>query len=188
MTKRKNLERKQNLSVHSPVKRYLAVRHRTARQTQRHSTRSTIRYNGFIDHPRNFESLFLKPTRQNGQCRKVLIRMLEKPAVEDQNIIECLKKEYGLRITQLDFLPLGGNLFTAVYRAVADDGMHYFCKLRCSDFDEISVELPKYLSEQGIAPTIPPLTTQTDQLWAALDSFYVIFTLSLRARAGSRLN
>ena len=100
--------------------------------------------------------------------------MLEKPDIPDDEIIACLQVEYGLRIIQLAFLPLGGNLCTAVYRAVAEDGTLYFCKLRCSDFDEISVELPRFLSEQGITQIIPPLPSKTGQLWAKLEAFNVI--------------
>jgi spectinomycin phosphotransferase len=100
--------------------------------------------------------------------------MLEKPDIQDENIVACLQAEYGLRITQIAFLPLGGNLCTAVYRAVAEDGTPYFCKLRCSEFEEISVELPRYLSEQSIDQIIPPLPTKTSRLWAQLDAFHVI--------------
>jgi spectinomycin phosphotransferase len=85
-----------------------------------------------------------------------------------------LQTEYGLRIIQIAFLPLGGNLCTAVYRAVAEDGTLYFCKLRCSDFDEICVALPRLMSEQVIAQIIPPLPSKTGQLWAKLDTFNVI--------------
>jgi spectinomycin phosphotransferase len=100
--------------------------------------------------------------------------MLVKPDIEDGKIIACLQAEYGLRISQFAFLPLGGNLCTAVYRAAAEDGTLFFCKLRCSDFHEISVELPKFLSDGGIAQIIPPLVTKTGQLWAALGAYSVI--------------
>jgi spectinomycin phosphotransferase len=100
--------------------------------------------------------------------------MLEKPDIQDHEIIACLQVEYGLRIIQIAFLPLGGNLCTAVYRAVAEDGTPYFCKLRCSDFEEISVEVPRFLSEQGIAQIIPPLPSKTGRLWAQLEAFHVI--------------
>ena len=52
--------------------------------------------------------------------------MLEKPNIQDEKIIACLQVEYGLQIIQLAFLPLGGNLCTAVYRAVAEDGRCIF--------------------------------------------------------------
>jgi spectinomycin phosphotransferase len=100
--------------------------------------------------------------------------MLEKPDIQDDEIIACLQAEYGLRIIQIAFLPLGGNLCTAVYRAVAEDGTPYFCKLRCSEFEEISVELPRFLIEKGIAQVIPPLPSKTDRFWTQLEAFHVI--------------
>ncbi len=44
--------------------------------------------------------------------------MLEKPDVQDENVIACVQADYGLPIVHLGFLPLGGNVRTAVYRAV----------------------------------------------------------------------
>jgi spectinomycin phosphotransferase len=63
---------------------------------------------------------------------------------------------------------------TAVYRALADDGTSYFCKLKRGVFDETSVALPKLLSEQGITQIIAPFTTNTGQLRAAVDTFTLI--------------
>jgi spectinomycin phosphotransferase len=100
--------------------------------------------------------------------------MLEKPDLKDERIIACLQDEYGLLVFQIDFLPIGADLNTAVYRVVADDQRLYFVKLRRGVFDEISVALPKFLSDQGIAQIIAPLTTKTGQLWASLDSFKTI--------------
>ena len=83
--------------------------------------------------------------------------MLEKPDLRDERIAACLQDTYGLRVVQVTFLPLGADLNTAVYRAVADDGTPYFVKLRRGDFDEIAVTLPKFLSDQGIEQIIAPL-------------------------------
>jgi spectinomycin phosphotransferase len=47
-------------------------------------------------------------------------------------------------------------------------------KLRGGVFDETSVALPKFLSDQGIVQIIAPLATKTGQLWANLDAFKVI--------------
>lgn len=100
--------------------------------------------------------------------------MLEKPDLEDEKIIACLQDEYGLRVVQVAFLPLGADLNTAVYRVVSDDETPYFVKLRRGVFDEIAVALSKFLSDQGIAQIIAPLTTQTGRLWANLDAFKLI--------------
>jgi spectinomycin phosphotransferase len=110
--------------------------------------------------------------------------MLEKPDIQDESIIACLRDEYGLNVARLAFLPLGADLNTAVYRAVADDETPYFCKLRGGVFDETSVALPKFLSDQGIAQIIAPLATQTGQLWASLGTFKVILYPFVAGRNG----
>ena len=110
--------------------------------------------------------------------------MLEKPDLPDEKIIACLQAEYGLRIIQITFLPLGGDLSTAVYRAVADDETPYFCKLKFGIFDEISVELPAFLSEQGIVQIIPARLTNTGQLWAEMDEFRLILYPFIEGTSG----
>lgn len=100
--------------------------------------------------------------------------MLEKPDLQDEKIIACLQDEYSLLVQQVVFLPFGADQNTAVYRVVADDETPYFLKLRSGGFDETSVALPKFLSDQGIAQIIAPFTTKIGQLWASLDTFNVI--------------
>ena len=100
--------------------------------------------------------------------------MLGKPDLQDERILTCLQDEYGLLVVQVAFLPLGADLNTAVYRAVAEDEKLYFVKLRRGVFDETAVALPKFLSDQGIGQIIAPLATKTGQLWASLDAFKLI--------------
>ena len=110
--------------------------------------------------------------------------MLEKPDLQDERIIACLKDEYGLPVIQATFLPIGADQNTAVYRVVADDETPYFVKLRRGVFDESSVALPKFLSDQGIAQIIAPLATQTGHLWASLNAFKVILYPFVEGRNG----
>ena len=100
--------------------------------------------------------------------------MLEKPDLQDERIIACLHDEYELEVIQITFLPLGADQNTAVYRAVADDEIPYFLKLRSGVFDQTSVVLPSFLSHRGIRPIIAPLSTKTGHLWANLDAFKLI--------------
>lgn len=100
--------------------------------------------------------------------------MLEKPDLQDEKIIACLQNKYGLLVDQVTFLPLGADLNTVAYRAVAEDETPYFVKLRRGVFDETSVALPKFLNDQGIVQIIAPLATKTGQLWASLDAFKLI--------------
>lgn len=110
--------------------------------------------------------------------------MLEKPDLQDELIISCLRDEYGLHAAQVAFLPLGADLNAAAYRIVADDETPYFLKLRQGVFDEISVVLPKFLSDQSIAQIIPPLATKTGQLWASLDACKLILYPFVEGRNG----
>jgi spectinomycin phosphotransferase len=110
--------------------------------------------------------------------------MLEKPGIQDEQIIAYVRDAYGAHIAQIAFLPLGADPNTAVYRAVAADTTAYFVKLRSGAFDEMSVALPKCLYDQGIAQIIPPLTTKTGQLWVNLGAFTVIVYPFVEGRNG----
>lgn len=110
--------------------------------------------------------------------------MLEKPDLQDEKIIACLQNEYGLHLAQVTFLPLGADLNTVAYRVVAEDETPYFVKVRRGVFDETSVTLPKFLSDQGIAQIIVPLATKTGQLWANLDAFTLILYPFVEGRNG----
>ncbi len=100
--------------------------------------------------------------------------MLEKPDIQNEIITVCLQAEYGLRVVQIEFLPLGADHNTAVYRVIADNGTPFFLKLRSGVFDDLSVELPRFLSEQGIEQIIAPETTLSGHLLVRLDGFTLI--------------
>ncbi len=131
-----------------------------------------------------------KQSTKNSQQKTVngkqpfVLPMLEKPDLQDDKIIACLRDNYGLAVVQVSFLPLGADGNTAVYRAVTNDAVPYFVKLRRGAFDETSVTLPKFLSEQGIAHIIAPLATQTGQLWGYVDGFKVILYPFVAGRDG----
>jgi spectinomycin phosphotransferase len=97
--------------------------------------------------------------------------MLEKPDLPDQAILDCLRMAYDLPFTQVEFLPLGADRNTAVYRARLENGSSFFARLRSGTFDETNVRLIKLMSEAGVKPVIAPLATQTGQLWTSLDEF-----------------
>lgn len=96
--------------------------------------------------------------------------MLEKPDIADSEIVACLRRDYGLNVARLTFLPLGADRDTAVYRAVTD-AADYFVKLRSGGFDEMTIAVPKLLYDQGIRQVIAPLATISGQLWSSLDDF-----------------
>ncbi|MEO8391703.1 MAG: aminoglycoside phosphotransferase family protein [Chloroflexota bacterium] len=113
--------------------------------------------------------------------------MLEKPALEDAEIVACLRDQYRLEIVEVTFLPLGADANTAVYRVVAADQTPYFLKLRSGAFDEASVLLPRFLHEQGIPQIIAPIATTSGQLWGhldALDGFKVLLSPFIEGQNG----
>jgi spectinomycin phosphotransferase len=103
--------------------------------------------------------------------------MNTKPDLPDETLLACLAAQFGLTADCLTFLPLGGDLGTAVYRVETTTGAAAtptFCKLRRGEFDPASVELPRLLYDSGIREIIPPLVTTSGRLWAALDEYSVI--------------
>ena len=97
--------------------------------------------------------------------------MLEKPDLPDQRLLAGLRDGYGLRASQLVFLPLGVDINTAVYRAAAADDQQYFVKLRRGPFDELSVAVPSFLAGVGLQQVIAPLRTSAGQLAFRLDPY-----------------
>ena len=110
--------------------------------------------------------------------------MLEKPDIPDDSILESLRVEYNLDATRVSFLPIGADINSAVYRVMTRDGSAFFLKLRKVDFDPTSVELPKFLSDQGIAQIIPPIAMPTGQLWGSLGVFKTILYPLIDGRDG----
>ena len=110
--------------------------------------------------------------------------MLEPPNVQDEQIVACLREQYGLSIVEVEFLPLGADANTAVYRVVAADQTPYFLKLRSGVFDELSVTLPRFLHDQGIPQIIAPLAALSGQLWGNLDGFKVLLSPFINGQNG----
>lgn len=105
---------------------------------------------------------------------KAHVSMLERPDISDERIAACLNHAYGLSVVRAAFLRLGADRDSAAFRIQADGEQAYFLKLRRGAFDEISVVLPKFLSEKGIAEVMTPLATRTGRLWTSLDGFRLI--------------
>ena len=110
--------------------------------------------------------------------------MLEKPDLAESLIRTRLAEAFGLRLRVLEFLPLGADVNTAVYRGVAEDKTPYFLKLRKGVFDEITASVPHFLKARGIGAIIAPLETTTGQLWAGLDDFKMILYPFVEGRNG----
>jgi spectinomycin phosphotransferase len=100
--------------------------------------------------------------------------MLEPPKINNTLLTSALRDKHDLPVRRLEFLPLGADVNTAVYRVVSEDDAVYFLKLRRGTFGEMSVAFPKYLYDQGIPQIIAPVPTRTGELWASLEDFKLI--------------
>ena len=113
-----------------------------------------------------------------GQARAALearytSAMLEPPELDTAALTAELARSYGLSVDSLDFLPLGADPNTAVYRAVDLEQRAYFVKVRGS-FDPVSVALPDLLRERGNVNVIAPLNTRSGELACGFDRFTLI--------------
>jgi spectinomycin phosphotransferase len=110
--------------------------------------------------------------------------MLERPDLQDQDIISRLYEVYSLHVNRLTFLPLGADVNTAVFRAVTNTDEEFFLKLRRGDFDEIIVLVPQFLKAQGIQSIIAPLETRSLQSYTNLDDFKMILYPFIEGKDG----
>lgn len=110
--------------------------------------------------------------------------MIEKPPIADELIGERLRAEYGLHAVHVEFLPLGVDVNSAVYRVEAPGGGEYFLKLRNGPFKESSVTVPRFLSAAGVPMIIGPLPTLGGAGWGFLGSYEMILYPYVRGRDG----
>jgi spectinomycin phosphotransferase len=110
--------------------------------------------------------------------------MREKPNLQDKRITAHLQKVYGLQIAQVVFLPLGADSNSVVYRVVTTESAAYFLKLRKANFEETSVLVPQFFSDQGIRQIIAPLKAKDGQLWTHLDAYTCVLYPFIEGRDG----
>jgi spectinomycin phosphotransferase len=100
--------------------------------------------------------------------------MLKPPNIAYTQLTSALQRAYGLEVRQIDFLPLGADVNTAVYRVITKDHSSYFMKLRRGAFNEPSVTYPKYLHDQGVQHIIPVLPNDNGGLWTDIREFKLV--------------
>ena len=109
--------------------------------------------------------------------------MLEKPNIADELIVSRLQEEYGLHVNDLDFLPIGADLRSAVYRVVTDNRTVYFLKLR-KNFHEVIVRVPMFLRNSGVEEIIVPFETKSKELWADFGEYKIILYPFIEGKDG----
>ncbi len=99
--------------------------------------------------------------------------MFNKIDIQEEAIINCLRKDYALPIQEITLLPLGADRNTTVFRANTEDGLAYFVKLRREEFNEMSLIVPKMLYDHGIPHIIAPLGTHDGSVSRQVNGFYL---------------
>lgn len=91
--------------------------------------------------------------------------MLTPPDIAQDAIQQCLSQAYRLGQARIEFLPLGADVNSAVFRVDAGDGAAYFLKLRRGGFAQPVVAVPAFLHhDKGIEAVMAPLPTADGQL------------------------
>lgn len=100
--------------------------------------------------------------------------MLEKPDISDDTLITHLRENFDIHPSQVDFLPLGADVNTAVYRVTAGSGVPYFLKLRGGFFERMSILIPRFLRDQGVRQIIEPIRGTDGEPWSTIDGYTTV--------------
>lgn len=100
--------------------------------------------------------------------------MLEKPRLQDKDIITCLRAGYGLPVAGVEFLPIGNDATAWVYCVWCTDCQRYFLKVKRAAVEEASLLVPRYLKDSGIEQIVAPLPAINGRLRLPLDGFALI--------------
>ena len=101
---------------------------------------------------------------------------MREPPVDlpDDTLRLALSTRYGLTVAELAFLPLGHDSSAWVYRVRTDGGSTYFLKVRKSLTNVASLQVPRYLHDQGVTQVVAPLFTTSRTLWTDIGSYALI--------------
>jgi spectinomycin phosphotransferase len=101
-------------------------------------------------------------------------RMRGAPHISPDQLRAICEEHYDLEGATLEFLPVGKDNRTGVYRAVSRQGIPYLLKVRSGPFYEASCLIPHYLRDQGITSVVAPLPTRSNSMWARIGEWTVI--------------
>ena len=99
--------------------------------------------------------------------------MREKLGIPEDRLRSCLQEHYGLTPLSLEFIPLGLDTRSVLYRVMSENGVPYLLKARSGSFYEPSCLVPRYLNDQGIRSVVAPVFTKRHILWASFEDWTV---------------
>ena len=108
--------------------------------------------------------------------------MLERPKLADETIVAAVRAHYCISIAALNFLPLGNDSYTYVYR-VDTDRAKYFLKIR-SRFSPASLAVPRYFCDEGVPHILAPHINMSGTLWVMVNDFALTLYPFIDGRIG----
>lgn len=107
--------------------------------------------------------------------------MLERPDLSDEKITACLRENFHVDPDVIDFLPLGNDANSWVFRV---DGQQaaYFLKLKKGPVYPPSLFVPRELRDAGIEQVLAPLPCENGSLSAQADDFNLILYPFIQGR------
>src|SRR5262245_25428038 len=100
--------------------------------------------------------------------------MREKLSVPEDHLRSCLLEHYGLTPGVIEFLPLGLDTRSAIYRVTGEHGDPYLLKAKYGLLYEPACLVPRRLNDLGISAVVAPVFTKRRDLWARFDEWTVI--------------
>ncbi len=94
--------------------------------------------------------------------------------IPEGTISKILQQEYNLTLDTLKPVNYGADEHARSYHAVTRDGSPYFIKLRSGPFHTAALSLPRYLYDQGIDQVIPPIPSNSGNLFVDGNGFKLI--------------
>ena len=99
--------------------------------------------------------------------------MLMKPSFTDELIMDCLDKNYNIKVEEIRLLKLGADMNASIYKVETREQQHFFVKL-IRNYNEIGIQVIELLQHAGIKQIIPPIRTVQQQLTHQVDNLTVI--------------
>lgn len=110
--------------------------------------------------------------------------MLEPPPLPTAELVAALRAHYAVTAARADFLPLGADPDSAVYRVATGAGRSYFLKLRRGPFAAAPLAVPRLLRDAGVTAIVAPLPTTTGELWTGIGDFTAALFPYIEGRNG----
>jgi spectinomycin phosphotransferase len=111
--------------------------------------------------------------------------LIEKPNLQNDQILACLEQSYGLVVTGLHFLPVGNDSTAWTFRVETASSGTFFLKVKKGMVDPPGVLIPCYLREHGFEQVVAALPTTSGSFWQPVDNeFSLILYPFLEGKVG----